>query len=181
MKIGEYTFKRKYTLAQIIIDIVSVVVLTGFALIISAHIEWAQWFDRNNRTDYVLHKEWYPLLIWVGTAVIISGISVFLMLKSKKLPKKIRITKNNVVKYCSALDAGISCVRLMLLIIMWNLCATHSDFILWGKSEINYFMFVVGVLIIAGIVVLTWLRVSALGETEEAAERENNKKYIVED
>ena len=181
MKIGEYSFKRKYTLAQIIIDVVSAVVLAGFALIISAHIQWAEWFDRNNRTDVVLNKDWYPLLIWIAAGAAVAGISVFLILKNKKLPKKLHITKNNVVKYCSALDAGIGCVRLMLLIILWNVCTIHSDIILWGKSEINYYMFVVGALIIAGIIVLTIMRVNSLSEAEEEAEKEQRKKYIVED
>lgn len=181
MKIGEYSFKRKYTLAQIIIDVVSAVALLGFALIISAHIQWAEWFDKNNRTDVVLHKEWYPLLIWIAAGIAVAGISVFLILKNKKMPKKLHITENNVVRYCSAIDAGIGCVRLMLLIILWNICSIHSDFILWGQSDVNYYMFVVGALIIAGIIVLTMMRVNSLSESEEEAEKEKHKKYIVED
>lgn len=181
MKIGEYTFKRKYTLAQIIIDIVSAVVLIGFALIISAHIQWAEWFERNNKTDVVLNKDWRPLIIWIAAAIAVTGISVFLIFRNKKIPRDLHITQNNVVKYCNALDAGIGCVRLMLLILLWNICTIHSDIILWGKSEINYYMFVVGSLIIIGIIVLTAMRVRSLSDTEEENEKEQRKKYIVED
>ena len=181
MKIGDYTFKRKYTLAQIIVDVVSAVVLLGFALIISAHIQWAEWFERNNRTDVVLNKDWYPLLIWITAGAAVAGISVFLILKNKKLPKNLHINEHNAVKYCAALDAGIGCVRLMLLIILWNICTIHSDFILWGQSDVNYYMFVVGALIIAGIIVLTVMRIKSLSETEEENEKEQHKKYIVED
>mgnify|MGYP002627368830 CR=1 FL=1 len=178
MKIGEYTFKRKYTLALIIVDIVSAVVLIGFGLIISAHIEWAQWFERNNKTEYVLNKDWYPLLIWVAAALAVTGVSIFLLLKSRKQPKKLHITKNNVVKYCSAVDAGISCIRLMLLLMLWNICSIHSDFILWGRSDINYLSFVIGAVIIAGIIALTGMRVSSISDAE--AEQERKNRHIVE-
>ncbi len=180
MKIGEYTFKRRYTLAQIIVDIISAVVLLGFLLIVSAHIEWAQWFDRQNRTDYVLHKEWYPMIIWIVLGAVVMGLSFFLMFRKKKQPKKLCITENNVVKYDNALNTGIALVRLMVLLLLWNVCSVHSDFILWGQSEINYLTYVIGLLIIVGIVILTKMRADALSETEKKAGAAE-KKYIVED
>ena len=181
MKIGEYTFKRKYTLAQIIIDIVSGLVLLGFILIVSAHIEWSQWLDRQNRTDRVLHTEWYPLIIWIAAGAVIMGLSFFLMFRHKKQPKKLYITQNNVIRYDNALNVGIACVRLMLLLLLWNVCSVHSDLILWGQSDINYLTYVIGVLIIVGIIILTKMRIDALSETEMASEKQENKKYIVED
>ena len=169
MKIGVYKFRRRYSAAQVIVDIVSAGALILQVFVITAHIEWMNYLDRMNRTDKVLHNEWYPLLIWAVLAVLVFGFSFFLILKKKKEPKRYNISKNNVVKYCNIIDTCISCVRLMILIILFEEFQFPS-------------ISLVSVLIIIAVLVLTKFRLEAISDVEqERQEREEKKKTIIED
>lgn len=181
MKIGVYKFRRRYSAAQVIVDIVSAGALILQVFVITAHIEWMNYLDRMNRTDKVLYNEWYPLLIWAVLAVLVFGFSFFLILKKKKEPVRYNISKNNVVKYCNIIDTCISCVRLMILIILFDISSTHSYLILFEEFQFPSIS-LVSVLIIIAVLVLTKFRLEAISDVEqERQEREEKKKTIIED
>ena len=180
MKIGVYKFKRRYTAAQVIVDIMSAAAVVMQVFIIIWHIQQAADLDRMNHTDVVLHLEWYPLLIWLILSVAVFGVSIFLIVRKKKQPQKYTVTKNNVVKYCNIIDTCISCVRFMILVMLADISATHS-FLIFGIFEFPTIS-VLSLLIIAGIFILTRFRLEAISEVEkENGEETENKRSIVED
>ena len=97
------------------------------------------------------------------------------------MPSKLYITKNNAVKYCNIVDVCIALVRLMLLISLCEVCYLHMAAILMRTVSFST-QLIFDALIIAAILVLTRMGLTAISEAEqERAEEENKKREIVED
>lgn len=179
MKIGNYVFKRRYSIAQIIVDIASVGAMALLLLVISAHLEWVEYLDKVNRTDKELNTDFKPLIVWIVLGVLVFVFSFVLIFKNRKLPKKYSVNSSNAAKFCNIVDTGISCVRLMMLIILFDLSSSHSYLILFGKFEFPTIS-ILSALIIVGIIVFTRIRLNAVCENiEEKPETKN--KDIIED
>lgn len=182
MKVGEYSFRRRYTAAQIIVDIASLAALAYVGYVIYICAVDIENLKAMNRTDADLSMfDWKPLLIWAGIGVIIFAASYFLIFRNKKMPKKLFINENNAVKYCNIVDICIALVRLMLLIALGEICYLHLAAIMLRTVGFST-QLLIDALIIVCIIILTKIRLSAVSDTEqEKAESEKEKKYIVED
>lgn len=182
MKIGELKFRRRYSAAQVIVDIFSLAALFYLCYIVYVcSMDIARLNVLNQTNSDLSFMDWKPLIIWIGLAVIVCGVSVFLLFKSRKKPEKLFINENNVVKYCNIIDTCISCLRLIVLLALCEGCYLHMAAILMRDPG-----FSVQLLCDLGIAVLillfTRLRVEAISDTErEKAEEKEKKKTIVED
>lgn len=137
MKIGEFKFKRKYSAGRVIVDIFS---LAFLALIIANTVIFANnvAYTNNylNRTDIEVELvSWYPALIWVVLAGVISVLSIIFTYMHKKLPKKYVIDETNVRAYCDIVDTAISCIRLVLLFAIFDLSGIHQTKIAYGQAS----------------------------------------------
>lgn len=182
MKLGEYTFKRRYSAAQIIVDIASVGALVYLGYIIYACAVDIERLKSLNRTDTDMSMfDWKPLIVWAVLGAAVFGISFFLIFRKKKMPKKLCITENNAVKYCNIIDTCISCVRLMLIILIGEICYLHGAAI--RMANVGFSMqLVIDPLIIVCIIIFTRMRLTAISETEqERAEKGSKRREIVED
>ncbi|MBP3855987.1 MAG: hypothetical protein IK990_10310 [Ruminiclostridium sp.] len=181
MKVGEYSFKRRYSAAQIIVDIASLAALVYLGYIIYACAVDIERLKSLNRTDADMSMfKWYPLLIWAAAAVAVFTVSFVLILRNKKQPKKLLVTQNNAVKYCNILDTGISCVRLMTLILISEICYLHGAAI--RMANVGFSMqLIIDPLIIVCVILLTRMRLTALSETEQEKSRETKKREIIQD
>ena len=182
MKVGDITFRRRYSAAQIVVDIVSVAALVYLGYIIYACAIDIEKLKSLNRTDADMSMfNWTPLLVWAVLGVALFAVSFVFIFKNKKKPKKLCVTQNNAVKYCNIIDTGISCVRLMLIILISEICYMHGAAI--RMANVGFSMqLVIDPLIIVCIIILTKMRLNAVSEAEqETAELYNKKREIIED
>ncbi len=182
MKVGEYSFRRRYTAVQLIVDIASLAALAYIGYVIYICAVDIDNLKAMNHTEADLSMfDWKPLLIWAVVGVIIFAASFFLIFRNKKKPEKLYINENNAAKYSNIIDVCISLVRLMLLIALGEICYLHLAAIMLRSVGFST-QLLIDALIIVCIIILTRIRLSAISETEqEKAESEKEKKYIVED
>lgn len=182
MKVGDIKFKRRYSAAQIIVDIASVGALVYLGYIIYACALDIERLKSLNRTDKDMTMfDWRPLLIWAVLAAAIFIISFVIIIRKKKQPKKLTVTENNAARYCNIIDTAVSCLRLMLIILISEICYIHGAAIRMANIDFSM-QLVIDPLIMICIILLTKMRLDALSETEnEKIASENKKREIVED
>jgi hypothetical protein len=181
MKVGEIKFKRRYSAAQIVVDVASLGALVFLGYIIFACALDIDRLKSLNRTDADMSMfDWKPLLIWAGLGVAVFVFSSFLIFRNKKMPKKLCVTENNASKYCNILDTGVSCVRLMIIILLGEICYLHGAAIRMADPGFSM-QLVIDPLIIVCIIILTKMRLEAISETEKNREQDTRKREIIED
>lgn len=181
MKIGKFEIKKKYTIAQILVDVFSVGVLAyiGF-MIYACAVEITQIKDSNLTGQDLSFLNWEPLLVWAGVALIVTAVSVFLILKNKKFPEKYYIDETNVVKYANIVDTAISCIRLVVLLALSEVCYLHYASILLRNS--GFPVQLICDLVLAVIVlVFTRMRLESISDIAKEKAGETNKREIVID
>ena len=182
MRIGEITFKRRYSAAQIIVDIASVAALVYLGYIIYACAADIERLKSLNRTNADMSMfDWKPLILWAAVGAGVFVLSFVLIFRKKKQPKHHTVTQNNAVRYCNVLDTGVSCVRLMLIILISEICYIHGAAIRMAKIDFSM-QLIVDPIIIVGIIILTKMRLDAVSETElEKIEDQGKKRELIED
>lgn len=181
MKVGEIKFRRRYSAAQIVVDIASVGALVYLGYIIYACALDIERLKSLNRTNADMSMfDWRPLIIWAAVGIIIFALSLFLIFRNKKMPKKLCVTENNAAKYCNILDTGVSCVRLILILLDAEICYLHGAAIRMTGEGFSM-QLVIMPIIIVGIVILTKMRLEAISETEKNREQKPQKREIIED
>ena len=180
-RVGEYSFRRKYTPVQIIIDIASLAALVYIGYIIYICKLDIEKIKQLNRTEADMSMfVWEPLLIWAGVGVLIFAASFFLIFRKKKKPGKYLVTKNNVVRYCNIIDTCIAGVRLVLIISLWEACYLHMSVILMRQITFSP-QLLLDAAIIVGILVITRMRLRGMSDEEEGSASSEKKKEIVQD
>ncbi|MBR5088426.1 MAG: hypothetical protein IK093_03275 [Ruminiclostridium sp.] len=182
MKVGDISIRRRYSAAQLVVDIVSLAALVYLGYIIYACATDIERLKSLNRTDADMSMfDWRPLIIWAVVAVAVFAASFLLIFRNKKQPKKLFITENNAVKYCNIIDTGVSCVRLMMILLISEVCYIHGGAI--RMANVGFSMqLVIDPLIIVCIIILTRMRLTAISDVErERSQKETVKREIVED
>ncbi len=182
MKVGDISIRRRYSAAQLVVDIVSLAALVYLGYIIYACAADIERLKSLNRTDADMSMfDWRPLIIWAVVAVVVFAASFLLIFRNKKQPKKLFITENNAVKYCNIIDTGVSCVRLMMILLISEVCYIHGGAI--RMANVGFSMqLVIDPLIIVCIIILTRMRLTAISDVErERSQKETVKREIVED
>lgn len=179
MKIGNFNFKRRYTAAQIVVDIISLLSLLYIFYIVyvcAADIEQAK---QLNATEVSLDfLKWEPLIIWCVLGLGIYILSVVIILLPRKMPKKITLTEKYVSKYCNIIDTCVSCVRLMLLLAVSEFCYIHMCSLTMREASLSI-QLVLHAIIIALIIWFTAVRVNSISEMS-SAELEKKPRTIIE-
>lgn len=180
MKIGEYEFKRRYSAAQVIVDIFSVIVLLYIFYITYACAAMISRIKAMNNTDVSLDfLKWQPLIIWCVLGAAVWAVSVFLMVKPRKKPKKTKINEKYVVKYCNIIDTCISCIRLVSILFISELCYEHSRIILEQDAGFSI-QLVLSVIIAALILWFTAVRADSISQVVSEEESEKKPREIIE-
>jgi len=179
MRIGNFVFKRRYTAAQIVVDIISLLALLYIFYIVyicAADIEQAKLL---NETEVSLDfLKWEPLIIWCVLGTIIYILSVVLILLPRKIPKKISLIEKYAPKYCNIIDTCISCVRLMLLLAISEFCYLHMCSLTMRDASLSI-QLVLHAIIIALIIWFTAVRVNSISEMS-SSELEKKPRKIIE-
>lgn len=182
MKVGEISFKRRYSAAQIIVDLASLLVLGYIGYLIFICALQTNDIQRYFREDSgISPPDWKPLFIYVLLGVAVFAVSFILIFRNRKKPKKLFITENNVSKYCNITDTCVSCIRLMTLLLLGEICYLHAASICMLDAGFSIQLIIDPVIIIA-IIIFTRIRLEAISETELKNQKNQNKKReIIED
>lgn len=178
MKLGNYKFKRRYTLAQILVDIVSLGVLAFIFYIVYVCAVDIKQMTMYNATDTSLDfLDWKPLIIWCVFGVLAYAGSVLLIVLPRKMPKNLTLTEKYAVKYCNIIDACISCIRLILLLCISELCYLHMKSILLLEFEFSVQLLLYAV-VAALLIWFTMVRLNSLSEVAKSESEEKPRQII---
>lgn len=179
MKIGEFTFKRRYTAAQVVVDIFSLLSLLYICYIVyvcAADIEQTKQLNATEISLDFLH--WEPLIIWCVIGAVIWAVSVIMILAPRKAPKKTVLIEKYAAKYCNIIDTCISCIRLMLLMAVSEFCYMHMCVLTMREASLSI-QLVLHAVIIALVIWFTAVRVNSISEMS-SAELEKKPRNIIE-
>lgn len=173
MKFGSFEFKRRYSLAQIVVDIASVGALLYIFFIVYVCAMDIETTKSLNSTDVNLDfMNWKPLIIWCVLGVIFFALSVVMIVLPRKIPKKLTVNEANAPKYCNIIDTCISCLRFVILLAISELCYIHMRTIMLQEVSISIQLIldiIIGVLII-------WFTAVRIDSVNQVALSENSEK-----
>lgn len=180
MKIGDFKFKRRYSIAQIIVDVFSI-----FALLIIFYTVYACASDIEqlkviNKTEESLDfLKWEPLIIWCVVGVLVWAVSIVALVMPRKMPKRYIVTEKYIGKYCNIIDTCISCLRLVVLLIVFEICYLHMQVIMMLDSGISIYL-VFDVVIAALIIWFTAVRLDGISHVASSEAEEQKTHKIIE-
>ncbi len=179
-KFGDYSFKRRYSLAQVLVDIASILVLLYIFFIVYAcamDIETAKSLNSTNSSlDFL---DWKPLIIWCILGVIVVALSFAAIFCPRKASKKIVINENNAPKYCNIIDTCISCLRFVILLALSELCYVHMQTIMLQETSLSI-QLILDIVSGALIVWLTAVRIDSVNQVALSEGNEKKKHEIIE-
>lgn len=179
-KFGDYSFKRNYSLAQVLVDIASIMALLYIFFIVYVCAMDIETAKSLNSTDSSLDfLNWKPLIIWCILGVIIVALSFAAIFLPRKAPKKIVINEKNAPKYCNIIDTCISLLRFVILLALSEFCYVHMQSILLQETSLSI-QLILDVVIAALIVWLTAVRIDSVNQVALSEENENKKHEIIE-
>ena len=181
MKLGEMKLKRRYTVPQVIVDIASLGALVYICFIVYTCYLDVNSLNMNNYTGADLSSiDWKPLILWIILGVIVCVISIILIFRRKKLPKKLCINDNNGAKYCNVIDTSVSCIRLIILLALSEGCYLHMAGI-FMRAPVFSVQLLCDVCFILAILWFTKMRLEALSEAELQRKEAEKKTVIIQD
>lgn len=180
MKIGGLKIKRRYSIAQIVVDIVSVLVLLliFYTVFVCAN-DIEQIKEINETGDKLDFLQWQPLIIWCIVGVFVWIASILALVLPRKMPKKHTITENFIPKYCNIIDTCISCLRFVMLLAVFEICYLHMQAIMMQETGLSV-QLVLDVVIAALIIWFTAVRIDSLSQVASSESEEKKEHKIIE-
>lgn len=180
MKLGNITFKRHYSLVWFLVDLFSAAALLYIGFIVYSCALDIEQVNRLNRTEANLDfLHWEPLLLWVGLGAVVWIVSLLMIFRPRKAPKKYFVNEKNAVRFCGAVDIGISCVRLLVLLALSEGCYLHMTMIL-QRFAFDFATLIVDLVTIVALIAFTRIRLRTISESAKAEEEEQKERRIVE-
>ncbi len=180
MKLGDFRFKRRYSLAQLLVDIASLAALVFIFYIVYVCAMDIEQMKSYNATETSLDfLDWKPLIVWCVLGVVICAVSVVILILPRKISKGHTVTEKYAPKYCNIIDACISCVRLVLLLVISELCYIHMRSIMLFETSLSV-QLILYTVIIALLIWFTAVRLSSLSEVAERESEDEKPRQIIE-
>ncbi|MCM1334892.1 MAG: hypothetical protein NC084_00605 [Bacteroides sp.] len=180
MKLGNITFKRRYSLVWLLADLLSAAALFYIGFIVYSCALDIEQVNRLNQTETDLgFLRWEPLLLWVGLGAVVWAVSLFLILRPRKMPKKYFVNEKNAVRFCGTVDIGICCVRLLVLLALSEGCYFHMTMIL-QRFVFDFTTPIVDLATIAAAIAFTRIRLRAISDSAKAEEEKQKERRIIE-
>lgn len=137
MKIGTIKVKRNYQIAQMVLDAVAVLIVIA---IVQCIISFGDFITTQNALILSVNSSveglvvWQLNLIWIAAAAAVVAVSLVMIYKPKKMPKKYIVNENNAQKYSDIYITAVTCVRIPALLAVFELMAMHQS-IMTGNTE----------------------------------------------
>ncbi len=137
MKIGNFKVRRHYQIAQMVLDVVAVII---FVAIVRCVMSFGAYIDEQNRLIHSANSEieglivWQWNIIWIVIAALVIAVSLLMIYLPRKMPKKYVITKETAQKYSDIVITAITCVRVPVLLAVFEGMCIHQSVML-GNTE----------------------------------------------
>lgn len=137
MKIGDFKVKRNYRISQMVLDVVSVII---FVVIVRCVISFGAFIDEQNRIIHSANSEieglvvWQWNIIWIVIAALVIIVSLLMTYLPRKMPQKYVITKTTVQKYSDIVITAITCVRIPVLLAVFEGMCIHQS-VMVGNTD----------------------------------------------
>ena len=139
MKIGTIKVKRNYQIAQMVLDAVAALITVA---IFQCIMSFGKFITTQNQLILSANSSvqglvvWQWNLIWLFAAAVVIAVSLVLIYKPRKMPKKYVVTEENAQKYSDILITAITCVRIPALLAVLELMAMHQSIMTGNTSNI---------------------------------------------
>ena len=139
MKIGTIKVKRNYQIAQMVLDAVAALILVA---IIQCVMSFGDFITSQNQLILSVNSEieglvvWQWNLIWIAAAAAVVAVSLVMIYKPRKMPKKYIVNRDNAQKYSDIVITAITCVRIPALLAVFELMAMHQSIIIGNTKNI---------------------------------------------
>lgn len=130
MKIGTIKVKRNYQIAQMVLDAVAVII---FIVIVQCVLSFGTFISEKNESilkynpDIEGLVEWRWNIIWIVIAVFVIALSLLMIYLPRKKPQKYIINEDNAQKYSDILITAITCVRIPVLLAVFEGMCIHQS------------------------------------------------------
>lgn len=171
MKVGKYKVKRNYLISQMVVDAFSVIMLvTIFSCTIAFRDEVLSFnssvsSEGSIAADLAVSWEWN--IIWFILAILITGFSLLLIYRPKKLPKKYVITEETAQKYSDIYITAVTCARIPVLLAVFEGMYIHQNLILPINKDLFSLQIPLDILVTVIIIRFSIHRVRALQPVKE--------------
>lgn len=172
MKVGEFKVKRNYQIAQMVVDalavIITIVIVRG-VFSFKSEIEWINNMLLKGNGDLSGLVVWQWNLIWIVVAAAVIAISLVMIYKPMKLPKKYIVNRENAQKYSDIVITAITCIRIPVLLAVFEGMCIHQSIM---KSQYNVFTMQIPLDILLTVIIIRFSihRVKAIQPKKEDKE-----------
>ena len=139
MKIGTIKVKRNYQIAQMVLDAVAVLIIVAT---VQCVLSFGEYITSQNQLILSVNSEieglvtWQWNLIWIFVDAAVAAVSLVMIYKSKKMPKKYIVTEENAQKYSDIYITAVTCVRIPVLLAVFELMAMQQSVMTGNTTNI---------------------------------------------
>ncbi len=139
MKIGTIKVKRNYQIAQMVLDAVAVLIIVAT---VQCVLSFGEYITSQNQLILSVNSEieglvtWQWNLIWIFVDAAVAAVSLVMIYKSKKMPKKYIVTEENAQKYSDIYRTAVTCVRIPVLLAVFELMAMQQSVMTGNTTNI---------------------------------------------
>ncbi len=179
MRIGDIKVKRNYQIAQMVLDAVAVII---FIVIIQCILSFGAFIDDKNKLIHGVNNEiadlvvWQWNLIWIFVAAGVIIISLFMIYRPRKKPKKYIVNEENAQKYSDIVITAITCVRIPVLLAVFEGMCIHQAIMIGNFNGIFSLQIPLDILVTVIIVRFSIHRVKAI-----QPKKDDKKIIFIED
>lgn len=155
MKVGTIKVKRNYQIAQMVLDAVAALITVA---IFQCVMSFGDFITSQNQLILSVNGSvqglvvWQWNLIWIFIAAAVIAVSLVMIYKPKRLPKKYTVTEENAQKYSDILITAVTCVRIPALLAVFEMMAMHQS-IMTGNTK-NIFTLQIPLDIVLAIIII---------------------------
>ena len=130
MKIGTIKVKRNYQIAQMVLDAVAVII---FIVIVQCVLSFGTFISEMNENILRINSDvtglvvWQWNIIWIVIAAVVIIISLLMTYLPRKMPRKYIVNSDNAQKYSDILITAITCVRIPVLLAVFEGMCIHQS------------------------------------------------------
>lgn len=187
MRIGNFRVKRNYKIIQMFLDVVALIVYVAIVTNTFAFIRFVQEqyeiHYKNNQVgkDFNVTLFWLPTLLWSALGLGLILFSLFFIYKNKKLPKRYSIHANTVQQYSDNLITAVCLLRIVLLMLIFELMYTHQALLLRIENTVLGYPVLIYILMCFIVVLFFRIRIKTLSKNENVHEYKIEEQSLVPD
>lgn len=173
MRIGTIKVKRNYQIAQMVLDAVAALIIIA---IVQCILSFGDYITSQNQLILSVNSEvtglavWQWNLVWIAVAAAVAAVSLVMIYKPQKMPKKYIVNKDNAQKYSDIRITAVTCVRIPALLIVFELMAMHQSIMTGNTRNIFTLQIPLAILLIIIIIRFSIHRVRAIQPKPEEKE-----------